>query len=473
MERFIDKLKKQSLVEEIDTQDIKKEKAKLKAENPCIVCCVTMGKEPHAGHLFLLTIAEQIQRSMDSKIPLVLINNNTGPRAAGAVVEVSNHFGVSLEEAADLMNNKCLDITTVVSAYRGRKDSSPELEEATQLLSSGRFDIFAAITTETEALMNFAGFNIQIVSEASLQQLAVSSTKELSPAWTDTGFTPFIDNRRLVILQKAGGLTATGNMVTTLRALSDGMNADLMLIIDSMPDAADAAFVFSETSPLGICSQIPGSGIMFGGEMASGTKGESWTIREVSEKFYKQNPNGNLRQATLFLTLTRPLCVLTGSPDLAYDFRDNQAMIDLIIKCSDEATKFVLNTQSMIESLELKIGEVSSASSKPAKKLLEYLNQRAQALFDCNQDNIIATTKKVDPVTSPELIGVFSKELGYPQDGSNPYITKKRVLGIRKNYFFAQLTGLIRTIQDIESITVEDFLTISQMLQFCIERTGL
>lgn len=104
MERFIERLKvnrKDDPIEKIQSL----EKENIKAVNPCITCCITMGKEPHAGHMFLLAIAEQTRGSSGSKLPIAIINNNTGPRAAGAVLQIVESTGMSSNEVIEKMNS--------------------------------------------------------------------------------------------------------------------------------------------------------------------------------------------------------------------------------------------------------------------------------------------------------------------------------------------------------------------------------
>lgn len=76
MERFIDRLapiEKKELKPKIDISDSKEE---VSSNNSAVVVSVTLGKELHAGHLFLLSIADQTASSIVAKNPLTLINNN-------------------------------------------------------------------------------------------------------------------------------------------------------------------------------------------------------------------------------------------------------------------------------------------------------------------------------------------------------------------------------------------------------------
>ncbi|KKT64605.1 MAG: hypothetical protein UW58_C0039G0004 [Candidatus Collierbacteria bacterium GW2011_GWC2_44_30] len=84
MEKYIEKLKLSAKPAELSELTVNKENETLQTENPLVVCCITLGKEPHLGHLFLLSIAEQTKSALGGDLPVVLINNNTGPRSGRA-----------------------------------------------------------------------------------------------------------------------------------------------------------------------------------------------------------------------------------------------------------------------------------------------------------------------------------------------------------------------------------------------------
>ncbi|OGM30210.1 hypothetical protein A2630_03235 [Candidatus Woesebacteria bacterium RIFCSPHIGHO2_01_FULL_44_10] len=385
MERFITRLKQISRPIDVEIRNVSKEVQKISAENPGIVSSITMGKELHAGHLMLLTIGEQMRTALASGLPIILINNNTGPRAAGALCNIARRENVSLEEAAEILNKGEIDTSFIVSAYRERDEDDPQLEAAINLLSSGRYDIFARMSYETKDLLTKAGFTVEVVSESFLLQEKIDTTNALVPSWSGSGFLPFNNTKRTVVLEKAGNLTATGVFLTSITAISEFTQSDFILAIDSMPDSQDASFVFSSTTQSGLSSHVPGAGVGFEGTIASGTKGEAPTIMEMLEAFSTQRPQGSLKKAALFLTLTRPVSLPTiDNSNLAesfYDFESNQALIDLLVKCNDEAEEFVQNVSAELEALKDKIADVSFASVDPAVTFLKFLPQKSKGLF--------------------------------------------------------------------------------------------
>lgn len=444
MQTYIEKLKGVGLEYKPPELNKQKETEKLEIQNPCVVCCVTMGKEPHVGHLLLFTMAEQIESGVGSKLPVFLINNNTGPRAAGALVNIANSFGLSLKEAAEAMDDRVFEAETVVSAYRSRSDTSSEIEQAKQVLELGDYDIFAVIGQETEDVLRGAGYNIQVVSEAKLIRMSGGKTKNLNPTWEETGFTPFWGEKRIVVLEKAGSLTATGALLTSVRELAEGVDSDLTIIVDSQPDVGDVAFVqkMIETSG-GV--QVLGAGVGFGGEIASGTKGEAMTIKELFYKFCKLRPERNLKQAAMFLMLTRPLHYSSKSQSLGesfYNFKDNHEILMTLVECSDGVEQFKDNLILGLETLSGKVSEKSKASHPAAQKFLEFLPKKSMALLAGEPERVLSESKKV-------------------------------VAGVRQNYYFGYLKSLIITMQNILSLNLEEFLTIGEMVRYCLSKIGI
>ncbi len=445
METYIKKLKDVGQGNEMPEPNKKKEVEKLEARNPCVICCVTMGKQPHVGHLLLFTIAEQIRSGMDSKLPTLLINNNTGPRPAGALVAAANSFGLSLVEMAEAMEKKQLDVKTVVTSYRNRDEKSPDLETANRILVEGGFDIFAAVSEETEKVLKQGGYSLQIVSEAQLVNVAGSKTKNLNYDWQETGFTPFFAQKRVVILEKSGNFTATGALVTSVREIVGGLDSDLAIIVDSQPDIGDVAFVQTEVDDPAIAVQVLGTGVGFEGKISSGTKGEALTIKELTNRFLTLRPGRSLKEAALFLTLTRPLYFADSQQNLKesfFNFENNEEMLDTFVSCSDEVLEFKKDLSEILETYGGKVSDRSGSYNKAARKFLEFLPNKATTLFAGEPNRVLADSKKVAG-------------------------------GVRQNYYFNYLKTIIKTMEEVETITAGDLSTIYQMVEFCLTRTGL
>lgn len=445
METYLEKLKVVGQAENLSEAAIQKEVEKLDPQNPCVVCCVTMGKEPHVGHLFLLTVAEQIGSGVGSKLPVILINNNTGPRAASALVNIANGLGASLTETAKGMNDGVFDVSTIVSAYRSRDENTREIDQAKQVLDSGDFDIFAVIGMETEEVLRGAGYNLQVVSEAKLLKMAGGKIKNLSPKWSETGFTPFFGDKRIVVLEKAGKLTATGALLTSVKELSDGVEADLTVIVDSQPDVVDVTFVQTQTQKKGVAIQVFGAGVGLDGQIASGTRGEAMTIKELCGRFGKLRSDRSLKQAAVFLILTKPLYFSSKSRSLAesfYNFKDNQELLMTLVDCSDKAIQFKDDVIREVETLSRKVSAVSKAGHPTAGKFLDFLSIKSSTLLSGEPERVLAESKKT-------------------------------VEGVRQSYHFSFLKAMIRTMQNIESLKIGEFLTIGRMVEYCLTRIGL
>jgi hypothetical protein len=445
MENFIDKLKQKSSQIEIVEKTNITEKEKIVSENPLVVCCVTMGKELHVGHLFLITIADQINSGLDGSLPVVLVNNNTGPRSAGALVRFSESNRISLEDAAKTMNSGRLDPASVVSAYKNRVEEPNLIGYATEILDTGEFDIFSAVAKDAEKTLGESGYDVDVVSGALLLKESREKIRSINSTWGGSGFLPVVADRRVVLIEKAGNLTATGALLSSTMALAQMRSSDLVVIVDSQPDAADAAFVQSKITRGQLGVQAMGAGVGIGGEIASGTKGEALTIKEVSKRFYNMRPGGNLRKAVIFFTLTNSLYIPKGSNELKdsfYNFDNNDRIISELIKSCDELNTFNQSVISAMERLSFRVSDSSACSEVGAYKFLEFLQAKSSTLLNGEKDRVLSESRKT-------------------------------VLGVRQNYYFNQLKMILKNIEAISSLTEDQFLTIGKMLQFCLERTGI
>ncbi len=445
MENFIQKLKQKNNQLELVENNRKTEKERIVAQNPLVVCCVTMGKELHVGHLFLITIAEQMKSGLAGDLPVILVNNNTGPRSAGALARFSENNRLTLEDAAKTMNSGRLDISSVVSAYKNRVEESNLIGYANEILETGKFDIFSAVAKDAENTLGESSYDVEVVSGALLLRESREKVKSINSAWSGSGFLPVVADRRVVLIEKAGNLTATGALLSSTIALTEMRSSDLVVIVDSQPDASDAAFVQSKISRGQLGVQVMGAGVGIDGEIASGTKGEALTIKEAAKRFYNMRPDGNLRTAVTFFTLTRPLFIPRGSSELKdsfYNFDDNDRIISELIKSCDELNTFNQNVVSAMEMLSLRVSDLSASSDVGSNKFLEFLQAKSSTLLSGEKERVLSESRKT-------------------------------VLGVRQNYYFNQLKMILKNIEGISSLTEDQFLTIGKMLQFCLERTGI
>lgn len=474
MEKFIEKLKRSQIPDTIE-QKKELENEKVKAVNPCVACCITMGKEPHAGHMFLLAIAEQTRSASGSRLPIVVINNNTGPRAAGAVLQIAESMGLSVQDAVNKMDLGEFMLEEVVSAYRSRKSDEDMVETVMKILSDEEKDIFRVIAKETMLVLKDSGFVAEIVSESYLGKRAVNKTLNNNLAWRGSGFMPYLDKKRVVILQKSGNLTASGSLFTSINAITEITGSDLVLTVDSMPDVSDVTYVLNKSSTTGGV-QVPGAGVGFCGRIASGTKGEALSISDISKRFYLLRPGGNLKNAVVYLTMTRPLSFPVDSLNIAdsfFDFKDNDSLIELLLKCNDEVTEYEKVVANKLLGLEKRIGDRSVSGDGGVTKLLEFLPQRSKALLEIDPEKFVSESKKVDMITAGDRANVLIRELGYHSVSNSPYGRKERLLGIRRNSYFNSLNGLLKAIDRIDMISSNDLAIIKRMAGFCLERIGI
>jgi len=445
MEKYIEKLKLSVKPVELSEQTVNKEKETLQTENPLVVCCITLGKEPHLGHLLLLAIAEQTKSALGGDLPVVLINNNTGPRAAGAVVSLAEAWGLGPTEAVELMSAGTFPVSEVVERYRKRSEDVANIRTVNEWIGSTGVDVFSVVAQETEQVLRQAGFGVKIASEAELQLISGDKVNKLNTTWSGSGFLPFVQGGRVVTLQKSGELTATGALFMATQTLMDTTTADLAVLVDDEAGVGDTAFVLSEKEGQEKGVQLFGAGVSFEGKVASGTGGEAMTIKKILEEFGKYRPAEKLKQATIYLTLTRPMLkegnVLSKRGHI-FDFANNAEAVTALVKSADACELFVQQTMADMESLVAKVGERTVVKNKKTQKFADHLEFKATALLKGEPARVLAESKKI-------------------------------IDGVRQNYYFNTLNGIRKFVTDLDTISADDFMQVGLMIECCLVRLGL
>ncbi len=445
MEKYIEKLKQSAKTVELSEQIVNKEHETLQTESPLVVCCITLGKEPHLGHLFLLAIAEQTKSALGGDLPVVLINNNTGPRAAGAVVSLAEEWGLSLAEAVELMSAGTFPVSEVVEKYRKRSEDVANIRTVNELIRSNGVDVFSVVAQETEQVLRQAGFGVKIASEAELQLISGDRVNKLNTIWSGSGFLPFVQGGRVVTLQKSGELTATGALFVATQTLIDTTMADLAVFVDDEVGVGDTAFVLTEKEGQEKGVQIFGAGVSFEGKVASGTAGEAMTIKTICEGFGKYRPVKKLKKAAVYLTLTRPMLrdgSILSKRGHIFDFASSEEAIVALVESADACESFVQQTMADMKVLAAKVSERTVVKNKKTQKFADHLGHKAVALLTGEPARVLAESKKV-------------------------------VDGVRQNYYFNTLNGLRKFMTDLETISPDDFVEVGLMIECCLVRLGL
>lgn len=367
---------------------------------PTVITSVTLGKELHAGHMLLLATADLVRLGLNVDEPLVLLNNNTGPRAAGALVSISRQLDISVEQAALSLSKDCLPADNIAFAYRTRVDDKTVISQVLKLLDEGRYDIFAPMVRRIKRRLEEAGFNVNVISEtAGILQREVLLNR-LNPTWYGSGFS-FLDlGKSLKIVQKSGSLTATGKAAASLLEISkpfeQSNQSPFLIFVDSAPDATDAVAVYSATARSGRAVQLAGAGIGFRGEIASGSKGEALTLTDLLDEFSENSPGGSLLDALRQLILARPVLVpYVKSPNLAnafYDYRDNKSLVSDLIRCQEESRIFRNATINLMDGLRRKIGNQSKTTDTKAEGYLKYLPKK---MLQASAKEVLVSMSKV------------------------------------------------------------------------------
>lgn len=393
-----------------------------------VITSVTLGKELHAGHMLLLATADLVRLGLDADDPLVLINNNTGPRAAGALMKLSRQLNVPVEQAALSLSKDCLPVDNIAFAYRTRVEDETVIGPALKLLDEGSYDIFAPMARRVSKRLKEAGFEVNVISETIGIAQREMLLKRLNPTWYGSGFS-FLDlEKSLKMVQRGGNLTATGKAAASLLAISEPLEqsnqSPFLIFVDSAPDATDAVAVYSATARSGRAVQLAGAGIGFRGEIASGSKGEALTLTDLLDEFSENSSGGSLLGALRQLILTRPVFVqYVKSPTLAnafYDYRDNKSLVSDLIRCHEESRVFRNATINLMDGLRGKIGNQSQTTDTKTEGYLKYLPKK---MLQASAKEVLASMSKV------RVLGM-SGEYKKLEHGLSRFIPKDKVIAI-------------------------------------------
>lgn len=377
-----------------------------------IVTSVTFGKELHAGHLLLLATADLARIGLGSFRPVSIINNNSGPRAAGALVKLSEELNLELEETAWVLSNKMISPEQIVVAYRCRIEQGEKTEQALRLLDQGCYDIFAGMAGIVDQKLKQAGFDIEIIPESDYFELSDQLVKKINPVWGGSGFCFLPSEKNLRLLQKGGQLTATGKGTLSLAGLTGIFEKPeqekLVVFVDGSGDTLDAVASYASLTEKNKAFQLPGTGVGFGGLIASGSKGEALTLTELLSEYENKNPVGSLARALKQLILTRPMVLPNvGNINLKtiiYDFKDNDSLIKTILSCDIEVGKFEQEMEAIREKLREKITSKTSVLDSKTETWIKFLPQKAEALLKTTPETFLGSMNRVkNIINSPEF----------------------------------------------------------------------
>ena len=450
---------------------------------PIIVTSVTLGKELHAGHILLLATADLLRTGLGSQEAITLVNNNTGPRAAGALISMAEQAELPIEDTARLLSKGLIIPEAIVDAYRGRVEFEVLVAETLSFLDEGRYDIFKIMADNMTNKLSRAGFRVNIIPESGNLMDNQEVVEEVNPLWSSTGFM-FSGEKGVRVLERAGQLTASGKCLVSLASLARRVIASgevpLTIFVDSAPDTADAITSFA-TLDLGKAMQLQGAAIGFEGSVASGSKGEAKTLSELLETFEGRLSLTTLKMALRYFILSRPVNVpFIKTPNLGdsfYDFKDNQSLLNAIESCYGESVQFEANMRALIMELKSKVGEITFGSDDKLNRALSFLPLRTKSILETEPEKIVSSMKSAGWILKDrdEIINAVAKQGYEGQEAENKvrqYLMGSEGLVIRDNFYQGTLKSIIRVKDQIESLTEEDFRLYETTIDFCLERLG-
>lgn len=380
--RLTDTPNKKSEISWQDIGRISAEKIEKEAQTPAVIFGITLGKEPHVGHLFLMTATEIVRAALDQKKSFC-INNDTGPRVAQAIARFAIDENVTPKEAIRLWEQKRVTPEQIVSSYRNR-DVNGVYAQVVDILTRGIHTPLAVNHERWERFLSQSGYNTIVVrSEAALTHNFSSLINTLNPTWFGSGFAYCRLGNGYVILEKGGQPSFLARTAEWGRSLRNEGH-DGMVVVDS---AIELQTSMKLLNALGIPSfQIPGVGISFEGNIASGTNGKSDTAESTYRKFceglsfnpHSENASRRFKNSVVHLIHTLPFVTPRWSDTCAeslYDFKNQDDVIRVLTKKAHLAEEFIKSLQENAH------GE-NNPDVLPTKTVLDTISKRIPWKFD-------------------------------------------------------------------------------------------
>ncbi|MCA9380969.1 hypothetical protein KC678_01785 [Candidatus Dojkabacteria bacterium] len=240
---------------------------------------ITTAKEIHAGHLLLFLTANSFAKCIDATV--IVSANNTGPRVNATITslqkEVESLLGrdITLEQANQILSSLPLSVTQRLYQMRN-EDFVPSI--------NSDFSTLKFATEQNMVLLRLLGLNVNYILDTDCNPIgainyAFSNTPGYFPE-LGLGFTSLRGGQSANYLDN-GEFTAVGASLANMINLAindDGLKG--IAYFDHESSTAIASKVITEQ--LGIPVYQPsGAAIGFGGEIASGTKGNSIRLKEI------------------------------------------------------------------------------------------------------------------------------------------------------------------------------------------------
>lgn len=240
---------------------------------------VTTAKEVHAGHLLLFLTANSFAKCIDTTVTISA--NNTGPRVYATVSKLKKDIEsltgkeITTEQAIEMLSVLPLSVTQRL--YQSRDEES--ISSSDSVVPTLRF-----ATEQNMSLFRLLGLNVNYILDTDCNpSSAINYAFQNSPGYfpeMGLGFTSLQSGKNVSYMDR-NEITATGASIANILNLAikdDELKG--VAYFDHESSTSIAAKVITEQ--LGIPAYQPsGAAIGFGGEIASGTKGNSIRLNEI------------------------------------------------------------------------------------------------------------------------------------------------------------------------------------------------
>lgn len=363
---------------------------------------VTSAKRPHVGHAFLI-LKSFAESTKGSKVTLKL--NDTGPRVAQAVHWLASKHNVSFEQAARMVSKGGFTLPDIEQAYASRSEIENEHALPKDFRLQDPNDYYRQLIASIEPSPGSIG----VTSDSDILNNShkLPHHPDIKSTLSGTGPIFFSAKDRPIVIESGGETTLKGILITLGRIAT--------VNVTSSPKAFSKSESLSLKQSGILIEQNEGMGVSINFNVASGTKGNSLNLEELTDMCTEQGINPRLTLPALRAILDQSFFV----PGEGSSINPNFASTDKIkgnflstihdqakLEAADIYSPFVfkdvtpfitkdfVNKTVYSEGLSPKGKFTTEEIRKLAENLPDFYNQISTTLQDYTESNTSGTIPK-------------------------------------------------------------------------------
>lgn len=324
------------------------------SNEPYITFAMTIGKQPHMGHVLLMGVAETAREALGKNTPILMDANDTGPRIVRTIATGSKLMGIEPNEVVTLLNERKISVQAFESWYQKRAIiNKRELALVMSQIDLENVHLYKQAEAIENLLHEIFDSKVPTILESTILDRSKEVTKLCTKGWENTGFAFYNDGKNVKILESDGISTARTMRTAALITSSLSTKRGTPIYIDADSCVQDGLDLYEKiTGHEGI--QFMGAGLSKNLEIASGTKGNAISYDETYEILKEDLSPREILDSVKYLVNTRQQVLGIDNRLPFFDYASDEALIEDIRRAHLERKELMESfgeIQKEIESL--------------------------------------------------------------------------------------------------------------------------